>query len=171
MQWKSSYYFSTVQELSSSATTLDAGIFCWQKSNDILLKRRLWFQETKVSFGWAHHKWCVKESEIGTLLGSFDQQQRKVPHLFLFHLPTQEKERCVIHTVKLLWNNASVIIKLPRSLFKHTACKLKRERCLYKRCTEKKEITGLMPEGTLSYTGIRLISHILYTPPNPNILA
>lgn len=101
----------------------------------------------------------------------FDQQQRKVPHLFLFHLPTQEKERCVIHTVKLLWNNASVIIKLPRSLFIHTACKLKRERCLYKRCMEKKEIIGLMPEGTLSHIGIRLISHILYTPPNHNILA
>jgi len=37
-------------------------IFRWQKLNDIPLKKMLWFQETKVSFGWAHRKWCVKES-------------------------------------------------------------------------------------------------------------
>jgi len=36
---------------------------------------------------------------------------------------------------------------------------------------EKAEVTGLMPEGTLSHRGIRLISHILYTPHNRNFLA
>lgn len=66
------------------------------------------------------------------------KREKSLISSFFISSHKKENERRVIRTVKLLRNNASVIIKLPRSLFIHTACKLKRERSFMKDAWRKK---------------------------------
>ena len=172
VQWKSSYYFSTVQELSSSAATLDTASFTGKSRPTSYWRGDFGFKRQRSALVGRTANGVLRNPKLERYWAFLISNREECLISSFFISPhKKKKERCVIHTVKLLWNNASVIIKLPRSLFIHTACKLKRERCLYERCVEKEEIVGFMSEGTLSHRGIRLISHILYIPPNCNILA
>lgn len=130
-------------ELSSSATSLDTASFAG-KSQMTSCWRDFGFKRQRSALVGCTTNGVLRNLKLEHYQDFLISKREKT---LISFISLHRKKRSVIHTIKLLWNNASVIIELPRSFFIHTACKLKKKRYLYKRCTEKKRDNRLNARG------------------------